>query len=497
MAQRRGILNADGGSGRNRLGVLWVALVGVCLLALAPLGGVHAQEPEKPAAPSKGPELPVQLQEKLYQLQATSRDSLVIEIHRYSEMISAMRDSLHLAELGLGVDLAPEDRQKLERSIQNLTLLIEEIGSELGGMDLEIANNQISLLDEEGQGIIINIPEDFVENLDESLSQGLNVLSQMILAELPDTVKVPGDGDWGWQGIALKPFTKPEKRKVIKGNIVKVWDPLQVTEREDIRGNVVVVFGDVEVSGRVDGNVVVVFGDLQLTGTAEVLGKVVAVGGRLDQDPEARLADLIEVDPWRRLGTRGPEGIFNPGPMNFLLGQGEFLAMVIFAVLAFALAPARRLERSTAVLTGKPLPSLGAGLVGSMVLHLLAVVVMAILVLTVIGIPVALLVGVALLAVGILSVGLVALVLGLKVCRAFSGNCASTWLAIVLGLALLHLVSFLGQLLGIWPGLGGLSGALVALGVGIKLAAYLFGLGALVLGRFGSARAVPAEEIPS
>lgn len=487
MYHRRRISTVDGGSLQDRLGVfcIFCALSLVLLLGLI-WSDVQAQPPE-PKEPPPTPEQAPARKDHLIHFEKADRDSLVVEIHRYTEMISAMRDSLSLSELGLGIELAPEDRTKIENSIQDFTLLIEKIGTELGSMDLEIVDNQISLLDAEGEGIVINIPE----NLDEQLSEGLNVLSKMILSELPDSVQFDSGGQWGWQGVELKPFGRKEKRKVIKGNIVKVWDRLQVSSKEDVRGHVVVVFGDAEVAGRVDGNVVVVFGDLQLTENAEVTGEVIAIGGRLDQDPDADVADVVVVDPWSRLGSGGPESIFNPGPMNFILGQGEFLAMLLFSVLAFSLSPARRLQNSIKTLVSRPGPSLAAGLLSSFGLHVLALVVMGILVLTVIGIPVALLVGMALVLLGVLSVGLAAQIVGRRICRGVSGNCGSTWVAVILGLVVIHSVSFLGQLLGMWGAFSTVSRILVGIGFFLKALAYLFGLGALVLSRFGANGASP------
>ena len=496
MADSRDRVKPSGGSGVNRPGVLclpettarhrlagaallvFLSAIILVLLAWGQAQGQDSPEPaDVPSAPEPAGEPP--------RLQDTSRDSLVVMIHRYSQLISAMHDSLSLAELGLGIELDPQDKAKLERSIQGFTRLIEEIGTELGDMDLEIANNQISLLDDQGEGIVINLPE----NIDDQLSQGLHLVTQMILSELPDSVGFfPGDED-GWRDVTILSSRREHERKIIQGNIVKVWDRLQVTEREDVRGDVVVVFGDAEISGRIDGDVVVVFGDLQLTGSAEVTGEVVTIGGRLDQDPDAEVSDVVVVDPWRRLGS-GPEAFFSSGPLSFLLGQGEFLVMLALCILAFSLAPRGRLERSTRLLTGRPLPSLLAGLFGSLGLHFLALLVIAVLVLTVIGIPVALLVGVALVLLGVLSVGLVALVLGRRVCRQFSAGCGSLWGAMTVGLLALHLVSFMGQLLGIWAVFSSLGTLLVILGASIKLAAYFFGLGALVLSRLGSGRDV-------
>jgi hypothetical protein len=474
MAFIRQIKAADGGSRANRLGFLCLLLLS-CLAFLA-----SAQDaPDKPT--TGDPPQPPSLNEIL-QMDEAVRDSLLQEIQRYSKMINAMRDSLNLSELGLGLELGPQQKQSIQRSIDNFTVLVEEIGQELGDMDLEIVDNRISLLDKQGEGIVINIPE----NLDESLSEGLNVLSKLILSELPDSLEVQGE----MRDISFHPFgRKKEKRKVHTGNLVRVGDPLQVTDREDIRGHVVAIFGDAEVSGRVDGDVVVVFGDLQLGADAEVTGKVVTVGGRLAQDPDAEVADVMVIDPWSRLGLEdGPEGLLQPGLLSFLVGQGEFMVMVLLAILAVAFAPPERLDRARQVLAGRPLFCLVAGMLGSLGLHLLALMAMAILVATVIGIPVALLVAVAVFFVGIMAVGLVGLELGRRICTGLSGRCGAPWSQMLVGLIALHTIAFLGQVAGLVPALAAVATPLVLLGFGLKAGAYFFGLGAIILSRLGSRR---------
>ena len=500
MARRQHDQAAGGGSLVNRLGFMhrrgftlagtWLGflLSLLMLLAAGALAQSNPATPETPESPEtrpapRTPRALVQARDSLDQLldmDEDTRDSLLIEIQRYSGMVNAMQDSLNLSELGLGLELGPEQKESLRRSIDNFTSLIEEIGSELGQMDLEIVDNRISLLDKQGEGIVIDIPE----NLDEHLSEGLNVLSKIILAELPDSLHVGGQ----IRDISFHPFGRKEKRKVHTGNLFRVGDPLQVARNQDIRGHVVSVFGNAEVSGRVEGNVVVVFGDLQLGAEAEVTGKVVAVGGRLAQDPDAEVADVVVVDPWSRLGVDGPDGIFQPGMSAFLVGQGEFLATSLLAVLAVLFVPARRLERSREALGERPLMALLAGLLGSVGLHLVALLVMAVLVATVIGIPVALLVAVGLVLLAVASVALAALVLGRRLCLGATGRCGQPWVQVLIGLLVLHLVSLVGQFMGLWSGLSALSTLLVLLGLGVKSGAYLLGLGALLISRLGSAK---------
>lgn len=65
--------------------------------------------------------------------------------------------------------------------------------------------------------------------------------------------------------------------------LVRVFADAEVAEGERIEGDVVAVFGSVEVAGRVAGNVAAVFGSVSLKPGAVVDGDVVAIGGALDQ----------------------------------------------------------------------------------------------------------------------------------------------------------------------------------------------------------------------
>ena len=65
--------------------------------------------------------------------------------------------------------------------------------------------------------------------------------------------------------------------------LVRVFADAEVAPGERIEGDVVAVFGSVEVAGHVSGNVAAVFGSVSLKPGAVVDGDVVAIGGALDQ----------------------------------------------------------------------------------------------------------------------------------------------------------------------------------------------------------------------
>ena len=416
---------------------------------------------------------------------AASRDSLLQEIKSYSRIISALRDSLNLADIDL--ELSADQRLEVEQSIQQFTEVIKEIGQELSRLDLEIADNTVSLLDESGEGIVINIPED----LEDRVREGFQTLSRVILAELPDTLHFEQEAIWDWTGFV--PDAPPPPRKVLHGNMIKVWDDLVVSTDEDVRGDVVVVLGNSALSGRVEGNVVVVFGDLRLEDSAEITGQVVTVGGRLDKADQAEVSGgVVVVDPLRWRGGRWMPGAMDQSRLAFLVSQGGFVLMLMLAVLVVGIAPQTRLQVVLTTLRQQPVPTLGVGFVSALVGHLVFMILMGILVLTVIGIPLALIVALALALLGVGATGITAAVIGQRICRAVSGKCASPWIAVALGMAALHLLSFSGGMVGLTPSLGGLSGTLSILGVVVKALAYLFGLGALVWSRWGSRKEVLA-----
>ncbi len=431
--------------------------------------------------PETTPESPAVAPPKGFRLStigdASSRDSLRQEIEQYTQAISGLRDSLDLDQLDF--QLTEEQRLRVEQSMDELTQVLEGIGGELSKMELEISNNRISLLDDQGEGIVINIPD----NLDEQLNQGFEMLQKIILDEMPDVDTEEFRHSWSW-GSGSSSFPEPQ-RTILRGNIVKVWDNLQITRDEDVRGDVVVVFGDGEISGRVDGDVITVFGDLRLDKDAEITGQVVSIGGKLDQDRHAEVGDVVVVDPFPGLHGDGFGLIPSHGIVGVLLGLGEFILVVLLSILVLATTSRQKLDRVLVVITERPLQSLGVGMAGAVTLFLLGAVLIGVLVVTVIGIPVALLVLIVLLLLSVLSIGLAGLALGRRVCLLISGSCGSDWGILILGLFLLNGVSFLGQFAGLVPGLTSVADGLIIIGAGIKLVAYWFGMGALLLGRFG------------
>lgn len=410
---------------------------------------------------------------------AAGRDSLVNEIRRYRRLIRVLSDSL---EHDRASGLSPEHRVVIERNIGDITRVIEGIGSELRQLEFQVKDNRISLVDGAGDGIVISVPE----NLDEQVSRGLEALTAAILQEMPDTARTDG-GRLSWSSFLSVPEPPAPPRRVIDGNLVRVGQSLAVDADEEVHGNVVVVFGDCDVAGRIDGNVVVVGGKLAVRKQAEVRGSVVSVGGRLDADPGAKTGDTVALGALGGGSGTGIGRLFGHRTLTFAIAQGLFLLTLLAGLLAVAASPDGRVGAVVARLSTEPWRAFGLGALLVLCGPFLVAALTGLLVITVIGVPVALLL--------VLGVAVV-VVLGLTAAGAVVGRRLGVEdsrkpLAVLVGLCLLHVPTFVGSLLHLAGAPWTAAVAVLALGLVVKGAALAFGLGALALSRLGTRTSAP------
>jgi len=450
----------------------WPAMLALLFICSLSWVTVCTGEPDPPPRPQKN------LTNVITSLVSGDRDSMMSEIKRYSEEIAVLRDSLTMA--GDNVEISDDQRIRFQNSIDDMAVIIGEITEELSHLEFQVSDNMISLLDESGEGIVINIPE----NLDDQVKEGIESITQIILAQLPDTVQVDPSLDWNWFGG--QDHAPEVRRQISHGNIVKVWDDLYVSPEADIRGNVVVVVGDVRIEGRIDGDVTVVLGDLELAENAEILGNVVMVMGRVEEEGDSFLDNVTVIDPFGSGNGLSLSSLSEKGGLVFITSQGVFIFVLMVVLLGMGFLPESRIISVRSALLTAPGASLGIGFVVSMLGHLVVVLLVAMLILTVIGIPLALLFVLAMGLIWIMATGGVALVLGEKLSAVMGVKSLNRWACVLAGMMALHLISFLGGAMGTFPGLNGLGAAFVMLGTIIKTIAYLFGLGALLTSKFGT-----------
>jgi cytoskeletal protein CcmA (bactofilin family) len=226
--------------------------------------------------------------------------------------------------------------------------------------------------------------------------------------------------------------------------VVRMFSDVTVGPGERVEGDVVALFGSVDVQGQIDGNVVAVMGSIRLAPGAVIDGDAVAVGGGLDQQPGAKVSGesvslhflpiVPGVPPLRAL---------------MLLVLACWLFAVIAGGLLWLVMP-RRMVRIAETAVERTGWSLMVGLL----LPPFAVILGVLLLITVIGIPVAFLLPIVYLIV------------------VWAGQVAMSYLV---GCRLLRRP--LGD-----------GGALVPTLVGALLVAALFGVGAMLAGPGGATR---------
>ncbi|HWN80842.1 MAG TPA: hypothetical protein VNM87_01985, partial [Candidatus Udaeobacter sp.] len=169
-----------------------------------------------------------------------------------------------------------------------------------------------------------------------------------------------------------------------RGEIVRMGQDV-VIEPGDIVTDVVVIGGDLEVLGEVDGDAVSVGGDFKVGPGARISGDAVAVGGDLDVSPSA-IVEGDEVEVGTGVGfLRGLSGLHHDEPRHSPVGRSILMLLVFLFIgwLAAVLA-GERMNRLAEALAQDWLRAFLTGML-VLVLWLPAVFLSAI---TVIGIPI-------------------------------------------------------------------------------------------------------------
>jgi hypothetical protein len=421
------------------------------------------------------------------------RDSLLVEIRRYSRIVEGLRDSLASESTRQQVESQRRRQEMIDLTIQEFSGALSDLRRELDGLDLRVEDNVISFSDDEGGEVAITVPSD----LGSKISEGITSITKGLLEEMPDTLRF-GDAAYAWDfsppGIEVKP------RRVIDGDAIRFRDDMIVSEDEEIHGNVVVIFGDGVIAGRVDGDVTVVLGDLLIAETAEVTGGVTVLG-RFERSEDARVGRVTVIDPLHGGGMAvSPASLFRSW-IGFVVVQGLFLVAVVCAIVLLVLGPRSRLANVVDGIKQRPGGALGFGLLAAVFGHGAVLILLGVLVLTIVGIPLALLLLVALGLLAVAAVTAVALPLGRWACRALNIAVRRDWAPGLVGLVLIHVPNLAASVVGAVTGGNTLALLLGAIGMTGLFVVYVLGLGALIQTRLGThpvqGDAVPAESVPA
>ena len=259
--------------------------------------------------------------------------------------------------------------------------------------------------------------------------------------------------------------------------IVRVFSDIEVPAGRRVIGDVVAIFGSVDVEGQVEGDVVAVLGSVHLRPGAAVTGDAVSIGGVLDQ------AEGVEVHGETVSVGFVPVSWGIPA-LSFTMSAivaGWLAALFIGWLFAF-LFPTRML-RVAATSSRRTAASLLLGLV-SLPLFVSAV---GLLFVTVVGIPLAVLLPPAYLLLGFAGQLAATYVLGCKLTGRRLGGGNGLMVPILAGTLLVAAFFVVGALLFVLPGVARpLAVFTVMLGLLIVMGLTTIGTGAFMLSRLGA-----------
>jgi hypothetical protein len=279
-----------------------------------------------------------------------------------------------------------------------------------------------------------------------------------------------------------------------KNSVVLFGESKVVEEGEIVRGDVVVVGGDLAIYGSVSGDAVCVGGKLTLGPKAVIRGDAVNVGGKSDIDPAAEvrgdrvnvmgfpIGPILGLKHLDKIGKdlherRGGTGDGFASRLAKLVSELVFFLFLLFLALLVTVFMPRQLGRIDEHLAADFPRSALLG-VAVMVLLPLAILILAV---TIIGIPI---IPLLLLAVAVTCLmGYIAF--GKVLGRRLVGE-KHVMLQILVGLALLQGASILGDLISLPGGAFSLvAGIFKTVGAIIFIGGCFLGLGAVVYSRWG------------
>jgi len=287
-----------------------------------------------------------------------------------------------------------------------------------------------------------------------------------------------GSGEWV--------YISDERDYREKGqDIVRFGESVFVTADEMVRGDLVVFGADAIIEGRVTGNVVVIGGDLRARSGSEIKGDAVIIGGTIDEDHDAIIhGERIMFEDFLPAG--GIPAALGLGDWRFkwiMFPVGLFIKLVLAFLVVLFLRD--RVLVSAEHLGSGYFKSFGTGLLAACVGFFGLLVVLIPLFITLIGIPLGILLIMSCVGVFVIAWTVFAYGLGRVVGERLQIESDSPFLAVFIGGVVISLPDLIAIGLGaahILP----LYWAFKVFGGLIRLFAFASGLGALVLGRFGS-----------
>lgn len=378
-------------------------------------------------------------------------------------------------------DTTETEKEKAEKDIEadgkKLEAEKKRVEKEARSLKISITDKGLKVGSEEGGDVEFTVD---LEGIDEVIDEKLREL------EIPDSIiAYMGDED--------------ERRFVgIRGkDLVRFGEEVHIPYFELVRGNVVVIGGDLRIDGKVMGDVVNIFGRTTLSSSAIVNGEVVTVMGDLSRADDATIGGetiLVGGDGFGPVAW--PMMPFGHG---FIKVIGKIVSFIIGALLLLIVVYflSDRMKRSSTLVFGSFLKSLGVGFLVVFVGTILAVVLAIILAITIVGIPVSILIILSIIALIVMGYFVSALALGQFLTSKFNLETDSPLLQGLIGLFALALLGLIASIMFFNPFLMPVRVLLRNLGNFVNFLAVITGVGAFVLSRAGSVSRETKPELPA
>jgi hypothetical protein len=271
---------------------------------------------------------------------------------------------------------------------------------------------------------------------------------------------------------------------------------------------VVVIGGSATIDGRLNDDLVVIGGQVRIGPQAQIRGEIVCLGGEVQAadsaDVSGEIHDISVIWPEVRFALEELLWRMNDGWWAALSLAGTVFrfTLTMFAACLLALVAPGWIRRIEDSVNEAPLASGFVGLASEIFMVPVFLVVVAGLVLTIVGIPLLLLLpfaGLALVLAWVAGFAAVAAQLGRRL-RGRSGSEATgpMVLDVASGVALLFVLTFIGDVLAFWPSaLWPFSNGFSLAGFLVEYLAWTLGLGAALLAPLRRRWPVAPPRIPS
>lgn len=280
------------------------------------------------------------------------------------------------------------------------------------------------------------------------------------------------------------------KKPIAYNDLWRFGRDQRVHEDEVVRGQVVVVGGNLRVDGEITGGAVVIAGNIEVGPRGRIEGQAVAVAGRVTSAPGAAVRGALSLSAFstplfRRWGARAQQA-------------GEIVADLLKVVLLLVLSRlllrllGPQLESARREFASGGWRCIGLGLFALPAAVFTAIVVSFLLALSLVGMPIALLLLVAVAVVSVVSLLVGAFWFGSWLGSRSKPAALPTWRHLALGLVCLRIPELVADALRWVAPESSLAFGFEVADVVLELTVLAGGLGALVLVRWG-AGARPSE----